>query len=47
MTATDELKKSIQELKRDTDERIKRLKIGVKEIQETRQTQTGQQPHQS
>lgn len=47
MTATDELKKSIQELKKDTDERIERLKVAVKEIQETRQTQTGQPYHQS
>ncbi|GAI69406.1 unnamed protein product [marine sediment metagenome] len=43
MTATDELKKSIERLKKDTDERIKRLKIGVKEVEQTRQEQTGQQ----
>lgn len=47
MTTAESLTATIKELKKDTDERIERLKVSVKEVKETRQTQTGQQPHQS
>lgn len=43
MTDGEELTKNIQEFSRITEERLKRLKEGIKESQQSRQTQTEQQ----
>ncbi len=47
MNETEELKDTVAELKKDTNEKIERLKAAVKENQQNRQTQTGEQHRQT